>query len=183
MILNPSSSHIAMGKSQLREEVVAVGGSQLFNCSYIFSNLLGNEAGRMIYDGDIIIAHKGALIGQNRRLSFARAQVLYCDVDFETNDQSGTPRLNDVKDQNEELTQAISLGLFDYLRKSGAKGFVISLSGGADSGSCAVAVAEMVKRAGTALGWARFCEILSLDKTLVGEDWRKAVAQVLTCVY
>ena len=183
LILNPSASHFAMGKSQLREEVVAVGGSQLFNCSYIFSNLLGNEAGRMIYDGDIIIAHKGALIGQNRRLSFARAQVLYCDVDFETNGQSGTPRLNDVKDRNEELTQAISLGLFDYLRKSRAKGFVISLSGGADSGSCAVAVAEMVKRAGTALGWDRFCEILSLDKTLIGGDWRKAVAQLLTCVY
>lgn len=183
LILNPSASHFAMGKSQLREEVVAVEGSKLFNCAYIFSNLLGNEAGRMIYDGDIIIAHKGKLIGQNRRLSFASAQVLYCDVDFESPGQSFTPTLHDVKDRYEELTQALSLGLFDYLRKSRAKGFVISLSGGADSGSCAVAVAEMVKRAGAALGWERFCEVMALDKTLVGDDWRKAVSQLLTCVY
>ena len=183
LILNPSASHFAMGKSQLREEAVVIEGSQLLNCTYIFANLLGNEAGRMIYDGDIIIAHKGTLIGQNRRLSFASTQVLYCDVDFQDPEQSIAPNLNDVKDRNEELAQALSLGLFDYLRKSRAKGFVISLSGGADSGSCAVAVAEMVKRAGSALGWDRFCEVMALDKTQVGNDWRKAVSQLLTCVY
>lgn len=183
LILNPSASHFAMGKSQLRESVVVIDGSQHFNCAYIFANLLGNEAGRMIYDGDILIAHRGKLVAQNRRLSFARSQVLYCDVDFESRDQRFTPQLNDTKDRNEELTQAISLGLFDYLRKSRAKGFVISLSGGADSGSCAIAVAEMVKRAGSALGWERFCEVMALDQALTGNDWRKAVSQLLTCVY
>lgn len=183
LILNPSASHFAMGKSEAREQVVVVEGSRRFNCAYIFANLLGNEAGRMIYDGDIIIAHMGTLVAQNRRLSFARSQVLYCDVDFENKDASCSPQLHDIKDRNEELTQAIALGLFDYLRKSRAKGFVISLSGGADSGACAVAVAEMVKRAGSFLGWEGFCKELSLNRELVGDDWRKAVSQVLTCVY
>lgn len=183
LILNPSASHFAMGKSQAREEVVVIEGSKRFNCAYIFANLLGNEAGRMIYDGDIIIAHRGTLIGQNKRLAFARSQVLYCDVDLENAEQNSMSQLNDSKDGYEELTRALALGLFDYLRKSGAKGFVISLSGGADSGSCAVAVAEMVKRAGSALGWDKFCEILTLDKSLIGGDWRKAVSQLLTCVY
>lgn len=183
LILNPSASHFAMGKSQLREEIVVTEGSRRFNCAYIFANLLGNEAGRMIYDGDIIIAHRGTLIGQNRRLTFARSQVLYCDVDFASKEQNIVPQLNDSKDTNEELTRAMALGLFDYLRKSGARGFVISLSGGADSGSCAVAVAEMVKRAGEALGWERFCDLLALDKKMTGSDWRKAVSQLLTCAY
>jgi hypothetical protein len=61
LILNPSASHFAMGKSLLREEEVVIGLDR--NCLTVFTyyaNLLGNEAGRMIYDGDIIIvANKG----------------------------------------------------------------------------------------------------------------------------
>jgi NAD+ synthase (glutamine-hydrolysing) len=72
LILNPSASHFAMGKSLLREEEVVRLGSELFNCVYIFANLLGNEAGRMIYDGDIIIAQKGKLVAVNPRLVFKK---------------------------------------------------------------------------------------------------------------
>lgn len=183
LILNPSASHFAMGKSQEREAVVVIDGSRLFQCAYVFANLLGNEAGRMIYDGDIIIAYKGQLIGQNRRLAFRSFQTFYCDVDFNRGIPGGLPRLDDVKDRNEELTQALALALFDYLRKSGARGFVVSLSGGADSGSCAIAVAEMVKRASSELGWETFCSVLGLDEKVVQGDWRKAVAELLTCVY
>ncbi|HEX7015218.1 MAG TPA: NAD(+) synthase [Cyclobacteriaceae bacterium] len=183
LILNPSASHFAMGKSQLREEVVVIGGSQDFQCAYIFANLLGNEAGRMIYDGDILIAYKGQLIAQNRRLSYRRFQILWSDVDFDKGIFPDKPQLNDVKERNEELTRALALALFDYLRKSGARGFVLSLSGGADSGSCAVAVAEMVKRASSELGWKTFCSILGIDEKVVAGDWRKAVGELLTCVY
>ena len=35
--------------------------------------------------------------------------------------------------KEEEFTRATTLGLFDYLRKSASRGFVVSLSGGADS--------------------------------------------------
>jgi NAD+ synthase (glutamine-hydrolysing) len=35
--------------------------------------------------------------------------------------------------QEEEFARALALGLFDYLRKSRSQGFVVSLSGGADS--------------------------------------------------
>ncbi|HEY8511043.1 MAG TPA: NAD(+) synthase [Cyclobacteriaceae bacterium] len=183
LILNPSASHFAMGKSQEREATVVLDGSRLFQCAYVFANHLGNEAGRMIYDGDIIIAYKGELIGQNRRLSFRSFQTLYCDIDFKQGAPSGQPKLNDIKERNEELAQAISLGLFDYLRKSRARGFVVSLSGGADSGTCAIAVAEMVKRASSELGWNKFCSVLGLDEKAVQGDWRKAVGALLTCVY
>ena len=59
-------------------------------------------------------------------------------------------------DEYRELNQAMSLGLFDYLRKARSRGFVLSLSGGADSCFCAVGVAEMVRLGVEELGVAEF---------------------------
>ncbi len=181
LILNPSASHFAMGKSLLREQEVVTEGSQNFRCAYIFANLLGNEAGRMIYDGDIIIAQHGIIKAVNKRLSFLRFNVLAVDVNFE--DPSGTESiaLTDNKERNEELTQAVALGLFDYLRKSKARGFVLSLSGGADSSSCAILVAEMVRRASNELGWEKFNSTLAITSSI--RDLKSAVSALLTCAY
>ena len=74
LIFNPSASHFALGKSTSREQQVVIDGSLKFNCAYVFVNLLGNEAGRMIYDGDIIIGQHGKLIAVNKRLSFKKMQ-------------------------------------------------------------------------------------------------------------
>lgn len=180
LILNPSASHFAMGKSSNREEEVALDGSRLFNCVYIFCNLLGNEAGRIIYDGDILFAQRGRLLVRNTRLSFKPVNVIASAVDFEHPEKSEHKLLPDSKDRNEELTKAVTLGLFDYLRKSKAKGFVLSLSGGADSSICAVMVAEMVKRASDTLGWDRFCSSLGLPKV---ENKQEAIKQLLACAY
>ena len=46
-----------------------------------------------------------------------------------------------------EFSHAVSLGLFDYMRKIGAKGYTISLSGGADSITCAILCERMIRRA------------------------------------
>jgi NAD+ synthase (glutamine-hydrolysing) len=183
LILNPSASHFAMEKSLLREKVVVLDASKKFKCAYVFANLLGNEAGRMIYDGDILIAQHGKLIGQNKRLSFNPFEILFCDVDFQNPDNSPQPKLLDNKDRNEELTNALTLALFDYLRKSRSRGFVLSLSGGADSGTCAVMVAEMIKRASQSLGWKKFCELLELDPATIDEDPKKATSMLLSCAY
>lgn len=183
LILNPSASHFAMNKSLLREKEVVMDGSSQFNCAYLFVNLLGNEAGKMIYDGDIIAAQKGKLIGVAERLTFDEYRVMVCEFDFE--DAAHTPVIAtaDSKEVNEELTRAVALGLYDYIRKSRARGFVVSLSGGADSGICAVLIAEMVKRASTALGWKKFCETFAISEAEVNGDWRTAVGKVLACAY
>jgi NAD+ synthase (glutamine-hydrolysing) len=183
LIMNPSASHFAMSKSELREKEVVIDGSAKFNCVYIFTNLLGNEAGRMIYDGDIIIGQRGKLIAVNKRLSFKKVNVLACDIDFDHPENTGTVRSLDNKEKNEELAQAISLALYDYLRKSKAKGFVLSLSGGADSSLCAVLVAEMVRRAATELGWKNFCDSLALSENEINGSWQRAVGKLLTCAY
>ena len=51
--------------------------------------------------------------------------------------------------KEEEFTRAISLGLFDYLRKSRSRGFVVSLSGGADSAAVASLSSDDQRSAGS----------------------------------
>lgn len=159
IMVNPSASHFALGKSLSREKLV-VQSSERFNCVYVYANLLGNEAGRMIYDGDILIAQRGKLLAQNHRLSFKKVNILCCEVNLGDASRSESLPLTDSKERNEELTRALTLGLFDYLRKSRSRGFVLSLSGGADSATCAVMVAEMVKRVSAVHGVEPFRQIL-----------------------
>ncbi len=49
VILNPSASHFAFGKQVIRRRLV-LEGSRAFGVSYLYANLLGNEAGRAVYD-------------------------------------------------------------------------------------------------------------------------------------
>jgi NAD+ synthase (glutamine-hydrolysing) len=180
LILNPSASHFAMGKSQLREQEVVKDGSRIFNCAYLFVNLLGNEAGRMIYDGDIIFGLKGEVIHLNNRLSLKPFNLVWCDVDFNNLDATEKHPLTDSKIKNEEFIKATSLALFDYLRKSKAKGYVLSLSGGADSSLCAILVAEMVRRGVQELGAEKFCEAVNIK---LSTSLKEITGKLLTCAY
>jgi NAD+ synthase (glutamine-hydrolysing) len=180
LILNPSASHFAMGKSELRQKEVVMEGSQKFNCAYVFSNLLGNEAGRMIYDGDIIIGQCGTIVALNNRLSFKNFNLVSADIHFEKPEKTVASIPTDGKERNEEMVRAASLALFDYVRKSKAKGFVLSLSGGADSSLCAVLVAEMVRRGIRELGFEKFATTLNLKNAATEKE---AMAQLLTCAY
>lgn len=192
LIMNPSASHFAIGKTTLREEIV-IGGSELFNCAYVFANLLGNEAGRMIYDGEILIAQNGMLLQRNRKLSFKDVNLVTAPVNFFEPEGISIPDLNeDELDKENEFTKAVTLALFDYLRKSYSKGFVLSLSGGADSSACAVLVAEMIRRGIAELGLNRFLEKIHFNdheyadylNTLPYDQQCLAVTRkLLTCAY
>ena len=145
LIVNPSASHFAMSKTDVRYQLV-MQASRTFNCTYLYANLLGNEAGRIIYDGEILVARNGHLLKRNQLLSFREVDLEWVDVDFAVE----LLRADEIvplpaPDEYKELNQAMSLALFDYLRKARSRGFVLSLSGGADSCFCAVGVAEMVR--------------------------------------
>ena len=70
VLLNPSASHFAFGKHEVRKRFV-LEGSRAFGVSYVYANLLGNESGRAIYDGGAIIASAGKLLATGSRFSFA----------------------------------------------------------------------------------------------------------------
>ncbi|SMD37312.1 NAD+ synthase (glutamine-hydrolysing) [Reichenbachiella faecimaris] len=164
LILNPSASHFAFGKHKIREKLI-VSSSEKFECHYLYVNQLGNESGRVIYDGDIILASHGQLLTTNKRLSFSLYQLLPFDIDIKKKRYSQSDHVDDL-DNNRDFAKAASLGLFDYLRKSKAKGYTLSLSGGADSSSIAVLVAELVRNGVQELGVEKFLEALQLSASL-----------------
>ena len=82
LILNPSASHFAFDKDETRRRFVQ-DGSRAFAAGYVYTNLVGNEAGRAIYDGGVLIAAAGRMLAAGRRFSFADRMltVADCDVD------------------------------------------------------------------------------------------------------
>lgn len=180
IIFNPSASHFAMGKSLLREQLVN-DSSRFFDATYFYINLLGNEAGRMIFDGEILASKNGRLIFKNKLLSFDDFQVLIFDYNKQTEDY---PEVESLHQKNEEFVKASALALFDYLRKSKSKGFVLSLSGGADSSTIAVLVSEMVRRGVEELGVPAFLQKLgSTFIPLTNNPVKEIIGQVLTTAY
>ncbi len=204
LILNPSASHFAFGKDRLREALV-VKGSADFECAYVYANLVGNEAGRSIYDGDALVAQEGRLLRKARRFSFSEVQVLACDLELEAKGEKASlrpvvrgefsvggglgpisvaaeglvpdaPRL----EKEQELASAIALGLFDYGRKSRSRGFVVSLSGGADSAACALLVRYMVRLALAEQGLENVAALFGHSGV---EDERELTQRLLTTIY
>ncbi len=156
LILNPSASHFAMQKTLERIDLVEKSTVR-FDCTYVYANLLGNEAGRMIYDGEMLIAQKGKLYLRNKLLSFEPHELSFVDISPSEESEPNRALVAPVEPKEDEFPKATALALFDYLRKSKTKGYTLSLSGGADSATCAVMVAEMVRRAIETYGTIGFC--------------------------
>jgi NAD+ synthase (glutamine-hydrolysing) len=218
VLLNPSASHFAFGKHDVRQRFV-LEGSRAFGVSYVYANLLGNESGRMIFDGGALIASGGRLLAAGSRFSFADVELTTAVVDVDETrmlqSRTGSYRpdlesgeenrvsvdfrfpelgletstveslsMQEVSFSKEEaFTRAITLALFDYLRKSRSRGFVVSLSGGADSSAVSCLVALTVRRAWQELGEAGFGDklgFLDAGTSRTVADWVRAL---LLCVY
>ena len=91
VILNPSASHFAFGKLETRKRFV-IEGSRAFGVTYVYANLVGNEAGRVIYDGGALIASAGRLRAAGPRFSFRdhHLTTAVVDVDVTRMSQSRT---------------------------------------------------------------------------------------------
>ncbi|MBN8610848.1 MAG: NAD(+) synthase [Deltaproteobacteria bacterium] len=238
VIFNPSASHFSFGKREVRRRLVAEG-SRAFGVAYVYANLLGNEAGRAIYDGHTLIAapslsvmpatgagestartSAGEAVIEGPRFSFREHVLVHAAIDLEeirarrAATASFTPRLPrdrelfvhapvnvpeapreaaishvsawehgpDVK--HEEFARAVSLGLFDYLRKSRSQGFVVSLSGGADSAAITSLISWMVRASAAEIGLtgvrARLAHVRDLG---TAADEKAIVGRLLTTVY
>lgn len=84
LVLNPSASHFAIGKQKTREQFVKEG-SRAFGVAYAYSNLMGCEAGRAIFDGGNIIASGGNIVSRGKRLSFEDYNINIATVDIMEN--------------------------------------------------------------------------------------------------
>lgn len=84
VILNPSASHFSFGKRLIRERFVQEG-ARAFHCAYVYANLLGNEAGRAIYDGDCLIASQGTVMARSVPFQFQDVVLVDAVIDIEAN--------------------------------------------------------------------------------------------------
>ncbi|QDT68356.1 Glutamine-dependent NAD(+) synthetase [Planctomycetes bacterium MalM25] len=207
LVLNPSASHFAFGKQRTRERL-AREGAEAIGGAVVYVNLLGNESGRTIFDGGALIAQaneqgEGEIVGSGARFAYGDHQLTLADLELPERKLVESPRrvasllslapegekrpaqrLDQVASKLEEFSHAVPLGLLDYLRKSGARGFVVSLSGGADSAACAVMVWLMVKHAVNQIGLAGLAERLPNTPGLAdASDEQDAVRCLLTTVY
>lgn len=214
LITNPSASHFSFGKQGVRERFV-LEASRAFGVGYLYANLLGNESGRIIFDGGAMIANGGNLVASEKRFSFKEWTLIEAIIDIEVNalSQSATdsrevevnlhPGLvkqafdwkygrqgNAVPSpaierrlwgKEEEFSRSVALGLFDYMRKSYSRGFVLSLSGGADSSSIACLVKFALDFSLAELGEKQLRQRLSYLKLPKNtDDWMR---HLLACVY
>ena len=242
LVLNPSASHFALGKYAKRENLVA-NSSRALQVTYVYSNLVGLEGGRVIYDGGVFLAEGGEIVTRGPRFSYKDHEITWRDINPElarvaklkgkpvrepmegiqgtaygvfsgvpggsggasygTSSYaspeiagadphqiraSAKPALKALVSapriwpKEEEFLRATTLGLFDYMRKCRAQGFVLSLSGGVDSAATAVLVAQMFAIAFQELGadvaWRR----LGLAGPAPSSS-RDAVTKHLLCIY
>ena len=215
VLLNPSSSHFAFGKQEVRERIV-LEGSRAFGVAYVYANMAGCDAGRIIYDGGDLIASGGRLLARGPRLPFADHTLTTAVVDIDllrtqrarstshhADPSAGADRVAQAlftpaavspdprprlcpdpeagpKGREEIFTRAVALGLFDYLRRSGARGWVVSLSGGADSAACAALCGLALRLAHDELG---LDGLRARAPRLAGGDLSTIIHNALSTVY
>ena len=173
VILSLGASHFSFHKQNTRLQIFKeISRSQ--NCVFVYSNLNGNEAGKVIFEGGSSVYQNGNLTALGERLFFSDYKITNCVVDLdlvnhnraksyrdtnesssnklyfpyklkETSEPISVPMKAPVETIYNSFTDAVTLGLWDYLIKTNSKGFTVSLSGGADSAACAILV-EIMKR-------------------------------------
>ena len=166
LVINPSASkpepHFEKSKTRA---VLCETGSELCNGGYVYTNCMGLEAAPVAFEGGSIFAEKGEIIHKSARYQFAEVSYSSAVMElpipekghahatfehqFQTHEKGVTTgAAEDLEDlparRMEETVRNTAIWLRDYLQKSGAQGFFVSLSGGADSAFGAVMLSQMV---------------------------------------
>ena len=157
LVVNPSVSGFQIGKYSRRKQLLQRRSAEL-NAVYVSADMLGVESGGTIYDGGACVVSCGKTRAETPRFSFDDIQLAVATVDMNevasgelltkvvSDSQAGMTCQTEsgfdatttpTDDAFEEFSRAVSLGMFDYMRKSRSGGLVLSLSGGADSGALA----------------------------------------------
>lgn len=174
---NGSGSHWQIRKLNTRVDLIT-NSTRKAGGIYAYSNFVGGDGGRLVFDGSSMIAQNGKLLAQGEQFSLKEVETVTADVDFAsvqslrgsirsfgeqadaaaryprikidfniTNDNPNQPTSDSIDPKylttEEEIAKGPAVWLWDYLRRSGASGFFLPLSGGVDSGSTAAIVGSM----------------------------------------
>lgn len=124
LIINSSASPYFMGKPELREKVL-INLAKKYKTTVIYVNQVGGND-ELIFDGNsCVINENGEMI---LKLDSFKEDLRFFDSSSSSSSISSSPaRLE------EELLQAVTCGLRDYVSKCGFKKTLIGVSGGIDS--------------------------------------------------
>nr|WP_223669098.1 NAD+ synthase [Kangiella shandongensis] len=142
LILSPNASPYYHGKAEVRGQEMASRASEN-NIPVVYVNQIGGQD-ELIFDGC------SSAYNSNGECVFMAAEMAedFACIDFD----KATDRLTSLEqsykqwDDEEEIWQALVLGVKDYVRKNGFPGALLGLSGGIDSAvTLAVAVDALGK--------------------------------------
>lgn len=161
IVLNISGSPFFAGKYQIRKGI-ATRFAAVVDCVLFFNNLIGGQDELVFDGGSFAIDSTGRLISSADRF---REDLLITDIEIspkpkpmagrnaacpslnrsESRDNERNyiePRMAQDLGETEEIYQALTLGVGDYVRKNGFDTAVIGLSGGIDSALTAAIAVE-----------------------------------------
>jgi NAD+ synthase (glutamine-hydrolysing) len=135
LIANPSGSPYHRGKGREREAMFA-DRSRSYDAYFAFCNLVGGQD-EIVFDGQsLVTAPDGSVIA---RAAQFEEELLVCEVPAEA-----PGRLSERLADLDEVYEALTLGLRDYVEKNGFKHVGLALSGGIDSALVAMIAADAV---------------------------------------
>lgn len=134
IIVNPSASPFVLGKREEHQRILAAHARAHSVTIASVNQLGGND--ELVFDGAAMVATpEGHVLGLNAPFSVGTAV-------FETT--STKPEPASIRPEPRELFDALTLGVRDYVRKTGFDRALIGLSGGIDSAvTAAVAVVAL----------------------------------------
>jgi len=135
-IVNLSASPYSVGKSRLREEMLRVAARR-HGVGFLLANLVGGND-QLIFDGNSFAVGKSGEV--LLRLQPFAEDLGVVDLTAAAPTKTVAPVLESIPE--DEILDALTLGLRDYARKTGFKKAVVGISGGIDSALVAVIAAR-----------------------------------------
>ncbi|GAY39350.1 hypothetical protein CUMW_043670 [Citrus unshiu] len=158
VFMNASGSHHQLRKLDYRIRAF-ISATHSRGGVYMYSNHQGCDGGRLYFDGCSCVVVNGDMIAQGSQFSLKDVEVVVAQVDLDAVCYDllllqclfvyvmhlVPHKLLSINYHSPEEEIAFGPGcwLWDYLRRSGASGFLLPLSGGADSSSVAAIVGCM----------------------------------------
>lgn len=170
LVLNPSASkpQYNINKPSLRAKLSKIGSMICKGAAYVYSASLGLESAPVAFEGGSIFVEDERVVHHSARYSMSdveyASKIMKVPVaekgeihatiehDFTIKGRrspvGGLAGFEKIKDKEErkaeEAVRNTALWIRDYLKKTGSQGFVVSLSGGADSAFGAVAIIQAI---------------------------------------
>ncbi len=128
ILLNCSASPWHLGKGEARHAMFSQLAAKT-RCPIIYCNLVGGNDELVFDGGSLVFDAQGRLLAEGRRFE---EDLIVVDLD------TAVPVCPATPPPEEQVFQALTLGLRDYVHKCGFKSVVLGLSGGIDSALTAV---------------------------------------------